>query len=943
MTVGPGSAVSSATRSRRYVPVVGPRLRKLLFVVFGLFSLLAINSGYLGAVTLIEWLSGETIQDYFYQLMFLGHLFLGLLFILPFLIYGLVHLQLARNRPNKRAINVGYVLFGVGLLLIISGLVLTRGIPVVEIRDPAARELAYWLHVATPLAACWLFVLHRLAGRRINWRLGAGVGAVAVVLSIAVIFVQSQDPRDWNAVGPVDGERYFRPSLSRTATGNFIPAQALMQDEYCAECHEDVHDTWSNSMHRFASFNNPAYLFSVRETRRYALARDGNVRAARFCAGCHDPAPFFSGAFDDPEFDDQSHPTASAGITCTACHAITHINSPVGNAAYTIEEPLHYPFAYSEQPFLAWLNRTLVKAKPAFHSKTFLKPLHQTPEFCGSCHKVHLPEELNDYRWLRGQNHYDSFLLSGVSGHGIRSFYYPAQAVENCAECHMPTRSSDDFGARRIGDDSDLRVHDHAFAAANTAVPVMVGLPESAVEDRKRFLEGALRVDLFGIRAGGTVDGRLSAPLRPEVPRLLAGETYLIETVLRTLRLGHLFTQGTADSNQVWLEVKAIADGQVIGGSGAMLDTDNDGVALEVDPWSHFINAWVIDREGRRIDRRNAQDIFTSLYNHQIPPGAADVVHYKLTIPEWVAGPVVVEVALKYRKFDSIFLRHIEGDAFSGNELPVAVIASDRVVFATAETAVDNNAPDIPVWERWNDFGIGLLRKGGAGQLRQAEEAFERVTALGQPQGPLNLARVYLREGRLDEASDALTAAVSFEPPADPWSVTYFTAQLNRQNGYLDEAIRGFREITATRFQEARNRGFDFSRDYRLLNELAGSLFERAKLERGEAKESEKLRYLDESAQLYQQVLVLDPENSEALWGLTQVNATRGRGQEAARYRSLHERYKSDDNARDRAVSLARRSNPAANHAAEAVVIYDLQRPGAVNFSAAIPGTKGQK
>ena len=26
--------------------------------------------------------------------------------------------------------------------------------------------------------------------------------------------------------------------------------------------------------------------------------------------------------------------------------------------------------------------------------------------------KVHLPEELNHYKWLRGQNHYDSFLLS---------------------------------------------------------------------------------------------------------------------------------------------------------------------------------------------------------------------------------------------------------------------------------------------------------------------------------------------------------------------------------------------------------------------------------------------------------------------------------------------------------------------------------------------------
>ena len=51
--------------------------------------------------------------------------------------------------------------------------------------------------------------------------------------------------------------------------------------------------------------------------------------------------------------------------------------------------------------------------------RTFLKPLHRSAEFCGTCHKVHLPAELNGYKWLRGQNHYDSFLLSGVSGHRV--------------------------------------------------------------------------------------------------------------------------------------------------------------------------------------------------------------------------------------------------------------------------------------------------------------------------------------------------------------------------------------------------------------------------------------------------------------------------------------------------------------------------------------------
>jgi hypothetical protein len=49
----------------------------------------------------------------------------------------------------------------------------------------------------------------------------------------------------------------------------------------------------------------------------------------------------------------------------------------------------------------------------------------------------------------------------------------------------------------------------------------------------------------------------------------------------------------------------------------------------------------------------------------------------------------------------------------------------------------------------------------------------------------------------------------------------------------------------------------------------------------------------------------------------------------AAVHRKLHERYRPDDNARDRAVAMARRANPAADQAAQATVIYNLQRSGA--------------
>ena len=146
-----------------------------------------------------------------------------------------------------------------------------------------------------------------------------------------------------------------------------------MNDEYCTRCHQDIYNNWFHSAHHFSSFNNPAYLYAVRETRKKVMERDGTVQASRWCAGCHDVVPFFSGAFDDPNYDDVNHPTSQAGITCTSCHAITHINSTRGNADYVIEEPIQYPFTFSENPLLQKVNELLVKAKPGFHKQTFLK------------------------------------------------------------------------------------------------------------------------------------------------------------------------------------------------------------------------------------------------------------------------------------------------------------------------------------------------------------------------------------------------------------------------------------------------------------------------------------------------------------------------------------------------------------------------------------------
>jgi len=912
---------------RRYREAVGPRLAKVLAAVFGLFALLSINSVYLAGVTALEWFSGATYQNWFYMNMFLVHLALGLLLVVPTVVFGLVHMGNTYDRRNRRAVRVGYGLFGVALVLLASGIVLMRLEGVIVVRDPAVRSVAYWAHVVTPLVAAWLFVLHRLAGKRIRWEVGRRVAGVAVAFGVVMVVWQAQDPRRWNVAGPASGEKYFFPSLARTATGNFIPERVLSDNDYCKECHQDTHATWATSAHRFSSFNNPAYLFSVRETRKVAFERDKDMQASRFCAGCHDPVVFFSGRFDDPKFDDVNDPAGQAGITCTTCHAITNLNSPRGNSDFTIEEPVHYPFTYSPSAGLRWISRQLVKAKPEFHKKTFLKPLHKTKEFCGTCHKVHLPEQLNKYKWLRGQNHYDSFLLSGVSGHFVASFYYPAKAEANCAGCHMPTLASSQFAARALDDSGVLKIHDHQFPSANTALPHLLKMDPKVNQKHRDFNRGVMRIDIFGLKADGRIDGELVAPLRPTVPALVPGKTYLLETVVRTLKMGHVFTEGTADSNEVWVDLRVTTTKpgggeRVIGRSGGL------GAGNEVDPWSHFVNNYVLDRNGNRIDRRNAQDIFVALYNHQIPPGAADSLHYQLSVPADVTAPVTVEVRLQYRKFDTTYMKHVYGKDHV-NDLPILTLASDRVTFPIAgkSATVQNGESPAVEWQRWNDYGIGLLRKGGKskGELRQAEHAFSRVEALGRPDGPLNLARVYFTEGTVqDEAIAALKRAAAYDPPAPPWTVAWFTGQVNKQNGYLDEAIASFRSVLAADNAETRRRGFDFSKDYVLVAELGQTLFERAKQERGDSRKARRGELLQEARAQFERVLALDPENSTAHFNLDLIYRQLGDKMQAEKHALLYQKYKVDDNARDRAVTVARSNDPAANHAAEAIVIYDL-------------------
>ena len=148
--------------------------------------------------------------------------------------------------------------------------------------------------------------------------------------------------------------------------------------------------------------------------------------------------------------------------------------------------------------------------------------------------------------------------------------------------------------------------------------------------------------------------------------------------------------------------------------------------------------------------------------------------------------------------------------------------------------------------------------------------------------------------------------------------------QVHAQNGELDEAIQNYRSILEDRYAELDKRGFDFSKDYVVINELGQTYYLRSKLERGQP-EREK-QFLELAIQQFENTLKLDSENQTAHYNLSLIHAELGDEEKAATHRELHEKYRFDDNARDRAVAIARANDPAARHASQGIVIYDLQR-----------------
>ena len=835
---------------------------------------------------------------------------------------------------------------GIRYAVILFRLSFLAAIGLIVIGNTTDNRWVLWLHEALAVAGVALVIpyawkqarLH--AGGWLRFRNALVASATLLVLlppGVALYNRAVPDPADRirNPLVPPmtmdeEGEgpkSPFYPSAAKTDVGGIIPSNFFMDSESCKRCHNDIFEQWKGSMHHFSSLNNQFYRKSI----EYMQDTVG-IQPSKWCAACHDHAVFFNGRFEKPMRDQADTPEGHAGLACTSCHSMVAVSSTMGNSGFTIQYPPLHEFMTSKNKYIQAFDKFLTFLNPEPHRRNFLKPFMRkdAAEYCSACHKVHLDVPVNAYRWVRGTNDYDNWQASGVSGQGARSFYYPKE-TSTCVDCHMPQVASKDSGTR------GGKVRSHRFSAANTAVPFVNQDHEQMAATQQFLKSGFISVDIFaaspaedsgttmvrrlgeGPQLSSTVAvgeegeqsgvgiirevGKLSAPIDSAGTALKPGTTVRVDVVVRTRKIGHFFPAGTVDAFDIWLELQGKdADGRVIFWSGQVQDEGRG----PVEPGAHFYKAMQLDGAGNPIDKRNAWQARAALYVRQIPPGAADVAHYRIAIPKDARGPITLSAKLNHRKFTHYYTQfayagtpkpgqdksligpHFNSAEYSFDKANIPANVPGKLkgeipnlpitVLASTSTTIALNAKAETAWtpvvkkkdrERWNDWGIGLLLQG---DLKGAEYAFKRVTE-AEPEyadGWLNVARALIQEGEIEAAKPFVVKSIELDPKMA--RAYYFKALAEKSDGDYDAAIASLRKVVSM-----------FPRDRVVLNQLARILFLK--------------REYVAALKTLEQVALVDPEDLQMHYTAMLCYRGLNKTEEATREQKLFQRFKSEESA----------------------------------------------
>ena len=861
-------------------------------LIYPVIVLLHAVGGILAVVLLVIWLVQQWPQQEWLMrtamILLFGGAAIGVVLIYtgtPRLEWGLVYAHL------------GLSFLGAGLMFaVLLGERGMRGQPM------AVRLIAVWIVLAALAPLAWYTREARWyqSGRIVN---------------------RGDAPASMDGEGDGPNGPFF-PSSAQVYGGQKIPSKFFMESDSCKRCHEDIYNQWYSSAHHFSSFNNQWYRKSIEYMQDVV-----GTRPSKWCGGCHDPAVLYSGKMDTPIKQIVHTPEAQAGLGCMMCHSIADVKSTMGQGDFYLEYPKLHELAATKNPVTRGLHDFLVKLNPEPHRRVFLKPFmkQQTAEFCSSCHKVHLDVPVNHYRWIRGFNEYDNWQASGVSGQGARSFYYPPKP-QQCADCHMPLERSNDLGnidgrvhSHRFpaantalptaNEDAKQLEITKAFLQSGALTVDVFALSRESGEMKQAAIQQHEISTTFGVGEEseakitpqlGNETTAVTAPLNRVQSAVRRGDTVRVDVVVRTKRIGHFFPGGTVDAYDTWLELRGVDDkGQTIFWSG-MVEDDGKG---PVEKGAHFYRSLQVDSHGNPINKRNAWATRAVVYVRLIPPGAADTVHFRMKVPQATGDKITLTARLCYRKFswwgtqfsfkgvpdpaqgphdvapDHDDTRYVFTGSLQGVSAKEEKVPDLPIVFiAKNEVAVDVLPANAPLpetkavaqeedWERWNDYGIGLLLQG---DLKGAQAAFVKVTEADpqNPDGWVNIGRAALQEGDLPRARTVVEKALALSPNLA--RAHFFYGSVLRQDGNYEQAALHFRKA----FEQ-------YPRDRVVLNNLGRVLF----LQR---------KYAD-AVKVLEQVLAIDPEDLQAHYNLMLCYNGLGDEKMAKEHQERYLRFKADE------------------------------------------------
>jgi tetratricopeptide (TPR) repeat protein len=559
---------------------------------------------------------------------------------------------------------------------------------------------------------------------------------------------------------------------------------------------------------------------------------------------------------------------------CSSCHKV-HLDVPVN----------HYRWIRGFNEYDNW-QASGVSGEGA---RSFYYP--PKPQQCADCH---MPlERSNDMGNIAGKVHSHRFPAANT-------------ALPTANEDAAQLKATEDFltsGALTV----DI------FALSPASAPLKAGAIAQH-ELATTFAVGEEEETKITPGAAGAA-APVTAPLNRVQPAVRRGDTVRVDVVVRTKRVGHFFPGGTVDAYDTWLELKGVDDkGQTIFWSG-MVEDNGKG---PVEKGAHFYRSLQVDAHGNPINKRNAWATRAVVYVRLIPPGAADTVHFRMKVPEKTGSKITLTARLLYRKFSWFGTQfafagepekagetnnQTKPGITSGAVAPASVTSDyDDRKFAFTQSlrgvsAKEEKIPNLPIvtvaqnavavdvlpanapaplpktqlakedWQRWNDYGIGLLLQG---DLKAAQVAFEKITEVDpqNPDGWVNIGRAALQEGDVARARSVLEKALALSP--DLARAHFFYAGVLRQEGDYDGAAQHLTKVLA-----------QYPRDRVALNNLGRVLF----LQR---------KYAD-AVKVLQRVLAVDAEDLQAHYNLMLCYNGLGDEKMSKEHQARYLRFKADE------------------------------------------------